>query len=64
VWALTELCISLGFSGLRRVFGRTRRTTDVEALIRLIVLNRLCGPGSKLGLLPWVQAVALPDFGP
>ncbi len=64
MWALTELCISLGFSGLRRVFGRTRRTTDVEALIRLIVLNRLCAPGSKLGLLPWVQAVALPDFGP
>ena len=44
VWALTELWKSLGFSGLRRVFRRTRRTTDVEALIRLMVLNRLCDP--------------------
>ncbi|PZA14105.1 IS1634 family transposase, partial [Azoarcus communis] len=50
--------------GLRRVFRRTRRTTDVEALIRLMVLNRLCDPESKLGVLRWVQTVALPDFGP
>lgn len=64
VWALTELWSSLGFSGLRRVFRRTRRTTDVEALIRLMVLNRLCDPESKLGVLRWVQTVALPDFGP
>ncbi|MCL4779014.1 MAG: IS1634 family transposase [Gammaproteobacteria bacterium] len=64
VWALTELWQSLGFSDLRRVFRRTRRTTDVEALIRLMVLNRLCDPESKLGVLRWVQTVALPDFGP
>ncbi len=64
VWALTELWKLLGFSGLRRVFRRTRRTTDVEALIRLMVLNRLCDPESKLGVLRWVQTVALPDFGP
>jgi transposase len=64
VWALTELWKSLGFSGLRRVFRRTRRTTDVEALIRLMVLNRLCDPESKLGVLRWVQTVALPEFGP
>ena len=64
VWALTELWNSLGFSGLRRVFRRTRHTTDVEALIRLMVLNRLCDPESKLGVLRWVQTVALPDFGP
>jgi hypothetical protein len=64
VWALTELWRSLGFSGLRRVFRRTRRTTDVEALICLMVLNRLCGPESKLGVLRWVQTVALPYFAP
>lgn len=64
VWALTELWKSLGFSGLRRVFRRTRHTTDVEALIRLMVLNRLCDPESKLGVLRWVQTVALPEFGP
>ncbi len=44
---------------------RLRRTTDVEALIRLMVLNRLCDPGSKLGVLRWVQTVALlAGFGP
>ena len=64
VWAFTELWRSLGFSELRRVFRRTRHTTDVEALIRLMVLNRLCDPESKLGVLRWVQTVALPDFGP
>ena len=64
VWALTGLWNSLGFSALRRVFRRTRRTTDVEALIRLMVLNRLCDPESKLGVLRWVQTVALPDFAP
>lgn len=64
VWALTELWKALGFSELRRVFRRTRHTTDVEALIRLMVLNRLCDPDSKLGVLRWVQTVALPDFAP
>jgi hypothetical protein len=58
---LTELWNELGFSGLRRVFRRTRHTTDVEALIRIMVLNRLCDPDSKLGVLRWLQTVALPD---
>jgi len=60
-WALTELWNELGFSGLRRVFRRTRHTTDVEALIRIMVLNRLCDPDSKLGVLRWIETVALPD---
>ena len=62
VWALTELWKELGFSDLRRVFGRTRHTIDVEALIRIMVLNRLCDPDSKLGVLRWLQTVALPDI--
>ena len=61
VWALTELWKELGFSDLRRVFRRTRHTTDVEALIRIMVLNRLCDPDSKLGVLRWLETVALPD---
>ena len=61
VWTLTELWKELGFSDLRRVFGRTRHTIDVEALIRIMVLNRLCDPDSKLGVLRWLQTVALPD---
>ena len=60
VWALTELWNSLGFDGLRRIFRRTRHAIDVEALVRVMVLNRLCDPESKLGVLRWVQTVCLP----
>lgn len=63
VWALTELWKELGFCALRRVFRKTRRTTDVEALIRVMVLNRLCDPESKLGVLRWLETVALPEVG-
>ena len=62
VWTLTEIWKELGFSDLRRVFRRTRHTTDVEALTRIMVLNRLCDPDSKLGVLRWLQTVALPDI--
>jgi transposase len=60
VWALTELWNSLGFDRLRQVFRRTRHTIDVEALIRVMVINRLCDPDSKLGVLRWLQTVTLP----
>ena len=62
VWALTELWNELGFGGLREVFRRTRHAIDVEALIRFMVLNRLYDPDSKLGVLRWLQTVALPDM--
>jgi hypothetical protein len=60
VWALTELWISLGFDRLRGVFRRTRHAIDVQALIRIMVFNRLCDPDSKLGVLRWLQTVTLP----
>lgn len=60
VWTLTELWNSLGFDRLKRVFRRTRHAIDVEALVRVMVLNRLCDPESKLGVLRWVQTVTLP----
>ena len=62
VWTLTELWKSLGFSELRRAFRKTRHAIDVEALIRVMVFNRLCDPDSKLGVLRWLQTVALPDI--
>lgn len=62
VWALTELWNSLGFDRLRRVFRRTRHSIDVEALIRVMVLNRLCDPDSKVGVLRWLEGVALPGI--
>ena len=60
VWTLTEMWNSLGFDRLRGVFRRTRHAIDVEALIRVMVLNRLCDPDSKLGVLRWLQTVTLP----
>ena len=60
VWALTELWNSLGFDRLRQIFRRTRHTIDVEALLRVMVLNRLCDPDSKVGVLRWVETIALP----
>jgi transposase len=62
VWALTELWTALGFDRLRALFRRTRHTIDVEALIRVMVLNRLCNPDSKLGVLRWLQTVSLPNI--
>ena len=62
VWALNELWETLGFGELRRVFRRTRHAIDVEALIRIMVFNRLCDPESKLGVLRWLETVAMPDI--
>lgn len=64
VWALTELWNTLGFDRLRKVFRRTRHGIDVEALLRVMVLNRLCDPDSKLGVLRWVETVTLPGTMP
>ena len=64
VWALTELWNGLGFGELRRVFRHTRHTIDVEALLRIMVLNRLCDPESKLGVLRWLETVSLPGIVP
>ncbi len=63
VWALTELWNSLGFNGLRTLFRRTRHAIDVEALLRVMVFNRLCNPDSKLGVLRWLETVSLPGLG-
>ena len=62
LWALQELWNSLGFSELARTFGKTRHQIDVEALIRVMVFNRLCDPESKLGTLRWLQTVAFPGL--
>lgn len=62
VWALNELWETLGFGELRRVFRKTRHGIDVEALIRVMVFNRLCDPESKLGVLRWLETVTMPGI--
>ena len=60
VWALWHLWQSLGFEDLSLAWGRSRSEIDVLACLRLMVFNRLCDPSSKLGVLRWLQTVALP----
>lgn len=61
VFALHEIWKDLGFD---RVLGRAlrsgKRQIDVEALVRAMVFNRLCAPDSKLGVLRWLETVAMP----
>ena len=61
VWSLTSLWKELGFDRLARVFRSGKRQLDVEGLLRIMVFNRLCDPESKLGVLRWLETVALPD---
>lgn len=60
VWALSELWHSLGFDDLASAWRRSKTEVDVLACLRLMVFNRLCDPGSKLGVLRWLDTVALP----
>jgi len=61
VFALHCLWRELGIDrALRRALGPSRRRFDVEALIRVMVFNRLCAPDSKLGCLRWLETVAMP----
>lgn len=64
VWALWQLWRSLGFDELASAWRRSRVEVDVLGCLRAMVFNRLCDPGSKLGVLRWLETVALPlDFG-
>ena len=60
VWALTELWQELHFDALHDVFQSGRYRIDIEALLRIMVFNRLCDPQSKLGILRWLETVSLP----
>ena len=64
VWALSCLWRALGFDDLAGAWRQSRVEFNVLACLRAMVLNRLCDAGSKLGVLRWLDAVALPiDFG-
>ena len=63
LWLLLGLWQQLGFAqALKRTFNRKRVRFDVEALVRVMVFNRLSDPTSKLGLLRWLEAVYLPGI--
>ena len=60
VWALSELWRCLDFDDLASAWRRSKTEVDVLGCLRLMVFNRLCDPGSKLGVLRWLDNVALP----
>jgi hypothetical protein len=67
IWALSELWNSLGFNDLATAWRHSKTEVDVLTCLRVMVFNRLCDPGSKLGVLRWLETVALPvgfDFAP
>ena len=61
IWAVCQLWQQLGLEGwLRsRLNGRSYRV-DVERLVRVLVVNRLCDPCAKLGVLRWLERVYWP----
>ncbi len=61
VWVLHQLWHQLGLDRLGELF-RGRREHRTELLLRLMVFNRLCDPGSKLGVLRWMQTAAIPEL--
>ena len=64
VWALWQLWLALELDGLALAWSRSRTELDVLACLRAMVFNRLCDPSSKLGVMRWLDTVALPrGFG-
>jgi len=63
VFALVEIWKELKIATiLRQKADRRGRSFDLEAHIRLMVINRLCDPRSKLALLEWLEGVYLPGL--
>lgn len=59
-WALTLLWRELKLDTLSRLFRRKHPHVPVEALLRVMVFNRLCEPSSKLGVLRWLETAIVP----
>jgi transposase len=63
VFALLEIWKQLKIGTiLKQKAKETGQTFDLEAHIRLMVVNRVCDPTSKLGLLQWLEGVYLPGL--
>jgi len=63
VWAIFSIWRQLGLAQMIARKARKRRhSIDIEALIRVMVTNRLSDPRSKLGVLRWLETVYLPGI--
>jgi len=62
-WLLSEIWRSLGLDqAIARALRSSFRQFDAEALVRVMVFNRLCDPESKLGVLRWLEEVVIPGI--
>ncbi len=63
VWAIVGVWQQLRIGTiLKEKAVSSRREFDLEVHIRLMVVNRLCDPRSKLGLLAWLEGVCVPGI--
>jgi len=63
VWAIMQIWQQLQLAqNIARKASRRRHSIDVEKLVRVMVINRLSDPRSKLGLLRWLEQVYLPGI--
>jgi hypothetical protein len=61
---LWQLWQSLDLEALSLAWHGSKCEVDTLSCLRTMVFNRLCDPASKLGVLRWLQTVALPKgFG-
>ena len=59
-WLLSALWNRLGLSRCLRGLTRADAKLDLDALTRVLVINRLCDAESKLGVLRWLEEVVVP----
>jgi len=63
IWAILGIWHQLKLAQtISRAVRSSRRRIDVEKLVRVMVMNRLSDPQSKLGLLRWLEQVYLPGI--
>ncbi|MBK7146981.1 MAG: IS1634 family transposase [Xanthomonadales bacterium] len=63
LYVLHALWSELGLAAaLSRALRSSRRQFDAAAMVRAMVFNRLCEPESKLGMLRWLDTVAMPEM--
>ena len=61
IWAILGIWHQLRLAQtIAKAVRRSRRQIDVERLVRVMVMNRLSDPKSKLGVLRWLEQVYLP----
>lgn len=63
VFAVSHVWDKLGLTdALNRAGLNGDATFEVAALIKFLVVNRICDPCSKLALLEWLESVRFPGF--